>query len=35
MKKRFQPEEIIGEFRHTDVQLGQGRKLAKVVRILE
>lgn len=33
-KKRFQPEEIIGKLRHADVLLGQGRKVADVVKAL-
>ena len=32
--KRFQPEEIIGKLRHADVLLGQGRKVAEVVKAL-
>ncbi len=33
-KKRFQPEEVIGKLRQADVLLGQGKKLAEVVRAL-
>ena len=33
-KKRFQPEEIIGKLRQADVLLGQGKKLAEVVKAL-
>jgi cell division protein FtsB len=33
-KKRFQPEEIIGKLRHADILLGQGKKLAEVVKAL-
>ncbi len=33
-KKRFQPEEIIGTLRHADVLLGQGQKIAEVVKAL-
>jgi len=33
-KKRFQPEEIIGKLRHADVLLGQGQKIAEVVKAL-
>ena len=33
-KKRFQPEEVIGKLRHADVLLGQGKKLAEVVKAL-
>jgi putative transposase len=33
-KKRFQPEEIIGKLRHADVLLGQGKKIAEVVKAL-
>jgi transposase-like protein len=33
-KKRFQPEETIGELRHADVLLGQGKKVAEVVMAL-
>jgi len=33
-KKRFTPEEIIGKLRHADVLLGQGKKLAEVVKAL-
>ena len=33
-KKRFQPEEIIGKLRHADVLLGQGKKVAEVVKAL-
>ncbi len=33
-KKRFQPEEIIGKLRHADVLLGQGKKLAELVKAL-
>jgi len=32
--KRFQPEEIIGKLRHADVLLGQGQKVAEVVKAL-
>jgi putative transposase len=31
-KKRFQPEEIIGKRRHADVLLGQGKKVAEIVK---
>ena len=34
-KKRFQPEEIIGTLRHADVLLGQGKKLAEVIKTLD
>jgi hypothetical protein len=30
-KKRFQPEEIIGNLRHADVLLGRGKRVGKVV----
>ncbi len=33
-KKRFQREEIIGKLRHADVLLGQGKKIAEVVKAL-
>ncbi len=33
-KKRFTPEEIIRKLRHADVLLGQGKKLAEVVKAL-
>jgi hypothetical protein len=33
-KKRFQPEEIIRKLRQADVLLGQGKKLAEVVKAL-
>ncbi len=33
-KKRFQPEEIVGKLRHADVLLGQGKKIAEVVKAL-
>ena len=33
-KKRFRPEEIIGKLRHADVLLGQGQKVAEVVKAL-
>jgi putative transposase len=33
-KKRFQPEDIIGKLRHADVLLGQGKKLAEVIKAL-
>lgn len=33
-KKRFQPEEIIGKLRHADILLGQGKKVAEVVKAL-
>lgn len=33
-KKRFQPEEIIGKLRQADVLLGQGKKVADVVKAL-
>jgi len=33
-KKRFTPEEIIGKLRHADVLLGQGKKVAEVVKAL-
>ena len=31
-KKRFQPEDIIGKFRHADILLGQGKKVAEVMK---
>jgi putative transposase len=33
-KKRFTPEDIIGKLRHADVLLGQGKKIAEVVKAL-
>ncbi len=33
-KKRFQPEEIFGKLRDADVLLGQGKKVAEVVKAL-
>ncbi len=33
-QKRFTPEEIIGKLRHADVLLGQGTKVAEVVKAL-
>ena len=33
-KKRFQPEEIVGNLRHADVLLGQGKKATEVVKAL-
>ena len=33
-KKRCQPKEIIGKARHADVLLGQGKKVAEVVKAL-
>jgi transposase-like protein len=33
-KKRFRPEEIIGKLRHADVLLGQGKRVAEVVKAL-
>jgi hypothetical protein len=33
-KKRFQPEGIIGKLRHADVLLGQGKKIAEIVKAL-
>jgi len=33
-KKRFQPAESIGKLRHADVLLGQGKKVAEVVKAL-
>ncbi len=33
-KKRFQPEQIIGKLRHADVLLGQGKKVAEIVKAL-
>jgi hypothetical protein len=33
-KKRFQPEEIVGKLHHADVLLGQGKKIAEVVKAL-
>ena len=33
-KKRCAPEEIIGKLRHADVLLGQGKKVAEVVKAL-
>lgn len=33
-KKRFQPEEITGKLRQADVLLGQGKKVADVVKAL-
>ena len=32
--RRFTPEQIIGKLRHADVLLGQGKKVAEVVRAL-
>jgi hypothetical protein len=31
-KKRFTPEEIINKLRHADVLLGQGKKVAEIVK---
>jgi len=31
-KKRVQPEEITGKLRHADVLLGQGKRVAEVVK---
>jgi transposase-like protein len=33
-KKRFRPEEIINKLRHADVLLGQGKKVAEIVKTL-
>jgi transposase-like protein len=33
-KKRFQPEEIINKLRHADALLGQGTKVAEIVKTL-
>jgi len=33
-KKRFQPEAILGKLRHADILLGQGKKVAEVVKAL-
>ena len=33
-KKRFQPEEIIGRFRHADVLIGRRKRIADVVKAL-
>ena len=33
-QKRFTPEEIIGKLRHADVLLGQGKKVAEIVKVL-
>ena len=33
-KKRFRPEEIIGKLRHADVLLGQGKRIAEIVKVL-
>ena len=33
-KKRCTPEEIIGKLRHADVLLGQGKKVAEIVKAL-
>jgi transposase len=33
-QERFQPEEIIEKLRHADVLLGQGKKVAEVVKAL-
>jgi len=33
-KKRFTPEEINGKLRHADVLLGQGKKVAEIVKVL-
>jgi cell division protein FtsB len=33
-KKRLRPEEIIRKLRHADILLGQGKKLAEVVKAL-
>ncbi len=32
--KRFTPEQIIGKLRHADVLLGQGKKVAEIVKVL-
>ena len=32
--KRFTPKEIINKLRHADVPLGQGRKVAEIVKAL-
>ena len=32
--KRFTPEQIIGKLRHADVLLGQGKKVAEIVKAL-
>jgi len=32
--KRFTPEQIINKLRHADVLLGQGKKVAEVVKAL-
>jgi len=34
LKKRFQPEEIIGKLRRAGALLGQGKKIAEVVEAL-
>jgi transposase-like protein len=33
-KKRFTPEQVIGKLRHADVLLGQGKRVADVVKVL-
>ncbi len=34
-QKRFQPEEIIGKRRHADGMLGQGKKVAEIIKVLD
>jgi transposase len=33
-QKRYRPEEIIAELREADVLLGQGKRVAEVVKVL-
>jgi hypothetical protein len=33
-KKRFQPEEIIGKLPQADILLGQGKRVAEIVKVL-
>lgn len=35
MKKRYSPEQIVGKLRQADVELGKGRRVPEVCRLLE
>jgi len=35
MKKRYSPEQIVGKLRQADVELGKGKRVPEVCRLLE
>jgi transposase-like protein len=35
MKKRYRPEQIVGKLRQADVELGKGKRVPEVCRLLE